>query len=189
MKNILLYIFLICLLQLFFSCSDESDINTDNTLILIKVDYLTYNFEGYYEIPIDEFNYSNDSIPLSVDYKPPGDFGSIELTYNNSISVFNGTIVWMGLGQILYPENFQNTKNLEQISTNIELPNDLNYIELNQNNVEYGYPVDSIWESINSFEIIETYIQSTPGISVLLYTPGVGIGDPNYWDYILLMTK
>ena len=121
------------MLLLINSCSDDNELNiTNNSLILIKVDYLTYNFEGYYEIPINEIDYFNDSIPLSVNYFPPGDFGSIELIYNNSISVFNGTIVWMGLGQILYPENFENSINLEQISTNIEFPNHLNHIELNQ---------------------------------------------------------
>ena len=96
------------MLLLINSCGDDNELNmSNNSLILIKVDYLTYNFEGYYEIPINEIDYSNDSIPLSVNYFPPGDFGSIELIYNNSISVFNGTIVWMGLGQILYPENFE----------------------------------------------------------------------------------
>ena len=178
------------MLLLINSCSDDNELNmTNNSLILIKVDYLTYNFEGYYEIPINEIDYFNDSIPLSVNYFPPGDFGSIELIYNNSISVFNGTIVWMGLGQILYPENFENAINLEQMSTNIEFPNDLNHIDLNQHSIEYEYPIDSIWESINSYEIIENYIQNTPNIATLLYTPGVGIGDPNYWDYILIMTK
>ena len=88
----------------------------------------------------------------------------------------------MGLGQNLYPENFQNATNLEQMLLNIDLPNDLNYIELNQHNIKYEYPIDSIQELINSYEIIENYIQNTPSIPTLLYTPGVGIGDPNFWD-------
>ena len=75
------------------------------------------------------------------------------------------------------------------MSTNIKFPNDLNHIDLNQHNIEYEYPIDSIWESINSYKIIENYIQNTPSIATLLYTPGVGIGDPNFWDYILIMTK
>ena len=154
------------------SCGDDNElIMTNNSLIIIKVDYF------------------NDSIPLSKSYFPLGDFGSVELNYNNSISVFNGTIVSMGLGQILYTENFENAINLEQMSTNIEFPNDLNHIELNQHNTEYEYEIDSNWESINSYEIIENYIQNSLNIATLFYTPGVGEGDPTFWDYILIMNK
>ena len=46
------------MLLLINSCSDDNELNmTNNSLILIKVDYLTYNFEGYYEIPINEIDY------------------------------------------------------------------------------------------------------------------------------------
>ena len=65
MKNTLFYISLISTFLLINSCSDDNESNmTNNSLILIKVDYLTYNFEGYYEIPINEIDYFNDSIPL-----------------------------------------------------------------------------------------------------------------------------
>ncbi|GIR13006.1 MAG: hypothetical protein CM15mP23_15810 [Cryomorphaceae bacterium] len=65
MKNTLFYISLISMLLLINSCSDDNELNmTNNSLILIKVDYLTYNFEGYHEIPINEIDYFNDSIPL-----------------------------------------------------------------------------------------------------------------------------
>ena len=53
MKNTLFYISLISMFLLINSCSDDNELNmTNNRLILIKVDYLTYNFESYYEIPI-----------------------------------------------------------------------------------------------------------------------------------------
>ena len=48
------------MLLLINSCGDDNELNmSNNSLILIKVDYLTYNFEGYYEIPINEIDYSN----------------------------------------------------------------------------------------------------------------------------------
>lgn len=63
MKKTLFYISLISMLLLVNSCSDDNEYNmTNDSLILIKVDYMTYNFEGYYEIPINEIDYSNDSI-------------------------------------------------------------------------------------------------------------------------------
>ena len=54
------------------------------------------------------------------------------------------------------------------MSTNI-FSLDLNHIDLNLAfNIKYEYPIDSIWESINSYEIIENYIQNTPSIATFL---------------------
>ena len=47
----------------------------------------------------------------------------------------------------------------------------------------------NIWNSINNLEVVSDYLDSNPNgkINLFLYTPGVGIGDPAYWDWYVFL--
>ena len=79
--------------------------DTTNIAILV-VDYLTYNFEGgtiqYYPLPS---SITTDSLPFEIEYLPPSDFGHIIFKLIESHdTLFYGTIVWHGRGEIKYPK-------------------------------------------------------------------------------------
>jgi len=189
MKKLLL--FSICL-ALFSACEDDYDSEETvetNTILLLKVDVMTYTFEGAKELEMASEISDSETIPLNVDYAPPGDFGSIALYYEGKELIFDGSIIWMGLGEISYPESFDPPSSFSELNSTISLP-DTNRFQLIFN--DFGYAAidySLIWNAINKLEIVDDYHESHKNIGLFLYTPSVGIGDPNDWDWFVIMNK
>ena len=77
MKKIIFILFALFV----FSCDDDSEPiiqNKANKVILLKVDFLTNQFEGGKEF---EFS-TSESFTISSTYNTPVDFGDIQLYYN-----------------------------------------------------------------------------------------------------------
>jgi hypothetical protein len=70
------------------------------------VAYETDEFEGGREVSFPPYALPpTDSLPRIVDYEPPGDFGSIAFEYvDTADTVFYGSIVWAGRGEMLVPD-------------------------------------------------------------------------------------
>ncbi len=179
---------------LFFSCSeDNTDLNPevqDSKVLLLKVDFTTEAFEGGLEIdieePVQDFN-------IISSYQPPGDFGGIQLySANSNTLLFDGTIYWSGLGAMQYPEFFNTVDNFETIENIIELPNGDLFKKVIYSEFE-TYPetmeISNIWSAVNNLAIVKSYRNSNPesSIQLFLYTPSVGIGNPEDWDWIVFM--
>ena len=47
----------------------------------------------------------------------------------------------------------------------------------------------SIWAAIDNLETVKNYRESNPEvkISLFLYTPSVGIGNPEEWDWFVIL--
>ena len=90
-------------------------IQEDNRVLILKVDYLTFSFEGGNELLFDD----TSSFNISSNYNPPGDFGDIQLYYEEFDElIFDGTIIWMGTGNRSYPETMNPAINFEIINEN-----------------------------------------------------------------------
>ena len=176
--------------MLFFNSCDNDDFKTgysEHKIILLKVDYMTQVLEGSAEFMVEENIYEEDSIPIMVNYNAPGDFGALKLYYNNELNIFDGTIIWMGLGEISVPEYFTPSNELSTINTSITFP------KLDQFNTIFyqlkdPIPYSQIWGAIDNLEVVASYINSTPEIKIFLYTPSVGVGNPYDWDWFVIMT-
>ncbi len=181
------YFFIISVIVIFLaSCSHE---NNGNRLLLLKIDYLTHDFEGGKEMEFDNTGYENDSLPITVNYQSPGDFGSIELIYNPSgEQIFKGTIVWMGCGDIIFPKSFVDPDDFDQIQNTVAPP-DTNFIQeiFNENVSDSIFA--NIWNSVSNLTLVQQYMQAGNKVGIFLYTPSVGIGDPADWDYFLIFRK
>ena len=184
-KTILL---LVISATLFISCSKSELFNssvTDNKVLLLKVDYLTNRFEGGKELT---FKRSTPTFSITTNYKSPGDFGSIELTYEElDEKLFEGTIIWMGKGQISFPTNLVDPGKFETAKTyNIVNPVGFENI-FNPNNQVYNYT--PIWLKVQHLSKVREYLSSNPNATakIFLYTPSVGLGDPADWDWIILL--
>ena len=190
MKKGILYLLLI---GIFFSC-DKNDVEkiqiVTNNVVLLKVDFLTSVFEGGKEL---EFSVSSSNFTISSTYQEPGDFGDVQLFYDElSEKLFDGTIIWMGIGARSYPETI-NLPNSFSVLTD-SLPQPENSMFENVIYSEYAYYPDTIeyidiWTSINNLEIVSNYRNSNPNgkINLFLYTPSRGIGDPADWDWYVIM--
>jgi hypothetical protein len=185
-------IYTLLLATLFFaSCSktEEDEIFnpslTANKVLLLKVDYLKNAFEGGKELT---FSQAATSFTITTEYKSPGDFGNIKLTYKElNEKLFDGSIIWMGRGEISFPKNLIEPKHFEAAANyNIVYPVGFENI-FNPNNQTFNYT--PIWLSVHHYQKVREYLTSNPQAKakIFLYTPSVGVGNPADWDWIIIL--
>lgn len=189
MKKSLFILFIF--VSLFSSCSEETVTVVDNTnepnkVLLLKVDYLTNTFQGGKETTYTE---NSNSFTISHQSVPAADFGNIKLKYNeiNQI-IFDGDIIWMGLGQIHYPQNMLAANQFDAVLTaDVVFPTtSFNHI-LPQPNLGNNY--NQVWMAVQNLVKVRQYLISNPigVVHLYLYTPSVGVGNPADWKWIILM--
>ncbi len=155
------------------------------------VDFDTYGFEGgniaYYTCP----ECTNDSIPLVVDYHPPGDFGQITFTLaSTSDTIFDATIIWMGTGQIDYPEEFITIDPFSFESTPVVKPSDIMYLDMEGNISDDPWiteKADSAWDVVDSLVITRYFSEYNYKVAIYLYPPSVGAFDPQAAKWIVFL--
>lgn len=171
----------------FGGCSHDNPNKTK--ILLLRVDYLTKTFEGGKELILETPTYIGDSLPILIDYQAPGDFGNIALSYKTvDYKIFEGSIIWMGCGEINYPA-FNTSSHFSTQATEIEMPDTsaIQYIHTEKSIVSDD--LIAIWNSVNHLKAVSEYAKSHKKIGLFLYTPSVGIGNPADWDYFLLFNK
>jgi hypothetical protein len=189
MKKLLFILFIF--VSLFSSCSEENSTSAENTtpqnkVLLLKVDYLTNTFQGGKETTYAE---NSNSFTISHQSVPAADFGNIKLKYDEINQIlFDGNIVWMGLGQINYPQNMLAANQFQIVLTDdIIFPTtSFNHI-LPQSNLSNDY--NQVWMAVQNLVKVRQYLISNPTgvVHLYLYTPSVGVGNPADWKWIVLM--
>lgn len=182
-------IILLSLITLLFSCnSDITDKTLTTEVLMLKVDYTTHAFEGG-----TEFNFLKmaDNFTIINEYVEPSDFGSIKLIYKElNETLFDGTIHWMGLGKMTFPERLKPAKDFELVGTkDIVYPKNGFENVFNPNNQKYEY--DKVWLSVQRLAKVREYLYANPDqkVKLFLYTPSIGVGDPLDWDWIVYLKK
>ena len=185
-----LFIFFI-FVSLFSSCSEENapaenNTNEPNKVLLLKVDYLTNTFQGGKETTYTE---NSNTFTISHQSVPAADFGNIKLKYNEINQIlFDGDIIWMGLGQIHYPQNMLAANQFGAVLTaDVVFPTTNFNPILSQPNLGNNY--NQVWMAVQNLVKVRQYLISNPtGVVYLyLYTPSVGVGNPADWKWIILM--
>ncbi len=184
-----------CLLALLVAgCTDANNtaetlpIDTANNVLLLKVDYETTTFEGGTELTFE----SDAPLTITHNYQAPGDFGGIQLYHENlEAMLFDGSIIWMGVGERTYPETLLPATSFATGSA-MTMPAETNfepvlYTEGLETILTTEYA--AIWEAIANVTIVNTYRTANPDASiyVFLYTPSVGVGDSADWDWYVYM--
>lgn len=190
MKKITLSLFTIPLILLIIILSFSSCKNIDESgvskVLVLKVDYLTNKFEGGTELT---FTKSSPNFNIQPIYISPGDFGNISMIYQDiNELLFDGSIVWMGKGYIKYPRNFIPANRFEIVLTSdYVIPKNGFENVFNPNNTNYDY--SPIWSSVQSLVKVREYLRSNPNSTakLFLYTPSVGAGNPEDWDWIIFL--
>ncbi len=183
-------VFIISAIFLFSSCTPDDGATKQTSVLLLKLDYQTYKFEGGTEQRISSLLPATDTIPLKVDYKAPGDFGSIALHYKPGDELlFKGTIIWMGEGAISHPAAFL-PANLFPGAPDVEpFPGNTQFQSINTTQGIIQADLSKLWNAVSDLRIVSEYRESGKKIGVMLYTPGVGVGDPAKWDWLVVMVK
>lgn len=190
MKKIIL---LLGLALSFMACSDDSGDNLQNAMenkvLMLKVDFLTNAFEGGKEFVFPDA----DTFTISTIYNSPGDFGDITLKYEEvNSTIFSGGIVWMGLGEMTYPEALSTVNDFPSLQEEVPMPiqEDFEYVEYS----EYPYypetiDYDAIWDAVDNLQVVKQYRLANPDakVNLFLYTPSVGVGNPEEWDWFVIL--
>jgi hypothetical protein len=78
---------------------------------------------------------------------------------------FDGTIIWLGTGEISYPEEINSPENFATIDESLEFPESNLFETVIYDEFAY-YPENidysSIWNSIRNLEIVKNYRNSNP---------------------------
>lgn len=124
---------------------------------------------------------------------PPGDFGSIALLYAEAGQpIFEGTIHWMGLGQMHYPQSLNPVLSFAVLPDHLPMPADEAFQVLYYDDNAYypdPVPLSAIWDAVSNLQTVAQYRNSNPlaHIRVFLYMPSVGVGNPADWDYFVIL--
>lgn len=167
----------------------ESDLRKD--ILISKVDYVTFQYKGFYALNVSGKTNDRELIPVIADYQAPGDFGFIRLYYQSTENLLlDGTIVWNGCGKLAFPERFRAGLPVQE---RILYPGMERFARLGENG-KYIETIDEgemqhIWQSVSYQKEFQHYFgNSTKKIAVYLYAPSVGMFDP-YSAYYLVITE
>ena len=190
MKKIAVW-FLILILA---SCSDDADDNAiqnpNRELSILKVDFLTHTFEGGNSFEFNNIAMTN-TLPIEEIYVAPGDFGSYTLKFTPTNEViFDGPIAWMGGSYDLpldyNPSDYETTTfnptiNLDEIEYFLPTAD----ILAGEGYTNFDYT--SVWNSIKNLQVTNDCLNNNGKIGFVLYTPGLGLFQPEnaYWLVIL----
>ena len=164
-------------------------IETVNTILLLKIDYLTYKFEGGAEKLISGGLANTDSIPIEIVYKSPSDLGRISLFYKPTNDLlFDGIMLWAssGVKGLIVPAKFNVPETYFKTIIEPALPDDSRFQKIFPD-TDFNY--SKLWKSISNLCIVTEYLQCNKKIGLLLYMPSVGVGDPHDWDWFVIMSK
>lgn len=160
-----------------------------NKVLLLKVDFLTHTFEGGKELVFKNV----PGFTIMTEYQPPIDFGGISIIYGElDQPVFTGTIHWMGLGQMQYPDHLESAASFQTTNNPFPMPDAALFEPVAYDQFAYypePVPYAEIWDAIENLQIVAQYRSSNPNakVSLFLYTPSVGMGNPADWDYFVIL--
>lgn len=173
--------------------SDEI-VGSDRDILLMKVDYLTCNYLGYTTFNIRD-KISGDTIPFVSVYRAPGDFGYQKLYYRTADSanmLFHGDIIWMGCGMMRYPQPSSFVMGPSNL-LNLPYPGQSGIAHYNgtrHTTVTDETDLRNIWSTISvQSEFQYFYSRTAKKVSVYLYTPSVGVGNPADWYYLVFVEQ
>jgi len=168
------------------SCEDQSQFN--NKVLMLMVDYTTNTFKGGKELG---FAGNLETFTITREYKAPSDFGYLKLFYEEvNELLFSGTIIWMGLGKMEFPKVLLSANQFQRVDIHNYIPpkNGFENI-LDLTNQPFDYEL--VWVAVQSLAKTREYLHSNPEqvVKLFLYTPSVGVGNPEDWYWIIYLKK
>ena len=170
------------------SCEPEEPQPQNSTVLMLTVDFTTNTFLGGKELA---FSQSSNTFTITNEFVDPCDFGHIKLFYSEiNELLFFGTIHWMGCGEMIFPQNLLTANQFQAVLTE-------DYV-IPKNGFEDIFPLfettsdyELIWGSVQSLVKAREYLSSNPEqiVKMFLYTPSVGVGNPEEWYWVIFLTK
>lgn len=158
-----------------------------NKVVLLKVNFVDYYFEGAQTLTVSSPFVFNNSLPITTEFMPPIDFGHIKMFYQtNNDSIFNGVMIAIGTGAIQFP-NFLPPSHFISLKDSIEVPDTSRFQGLFNLQDTYPYEYAKVWDAIDKLQITNQYIGSPKKIGLCLYAPSVWPAVHQEWSWIVVM--
>jgi hypothetical protein len=172
----------------------DKDVETDfetrapNQVLMLTVDYTTNTFEGG---TVLGFSKQTKNFTITNKYVQPGDFGSVELTYGElGEKLFFGTIHWMGTGKMTFPEKLASPDKFTFVLTE-DYIKPINGFEdiFNPNDLALNY--EKAWGAVQGLVKTREFLTANPHqkVKMFLYTPSVGVGNPEDWFWVIYLKR
>ena len=186
MKKIL-YFLLFMPLIILTGCNDDEDNNSKNKVLMLKVDYQTYEFEGGIEYTFDQ---KTDSFTINFDYIYYTDPELITLSYSElNETLFSGTVIWNGEGEVITPLTINPPDFFETVSGNDTVYPSRGFTQVYHTFYHENIDYSKAWMSIQKLEKVRQFLRSNPNqhVKIFVYSPsGAGNSNVNSDYYIFL---
>lgn len=144
-------------------------------LAVLVVNRASLRFEGGARFVFDDCGPCDDmGLPLSVVYESPADFGSIAFVHSvYGDTVFAGTIIWDGVGQLTHP-TLDPPRTFRRCTLPPDLPAELELFEFNGNRTESPWWYDDVvfaWTRIARLEMAQDLLGPGSRVGVYRYNP------------------
>ena len=118
-------------------------------MVLLKVNFVDYTFEGAQTINLSSPFLLQDSLPIDVDFKLPTDFGYLKLIHQpNNDTLFQGVMIAIGTGGVIRP-TFLAPTNFPNAVDSIAMLDSTRFQGLfNLQNI-YPYEYAQVWNAID----------------------------------------
>jgi len=186
MRRVVIILSLVTLFTV--SCEKDEQDSYVSSVLMLAVDYTTNTFLGGKELGFSE---KSETFTISYEYAPPGDFGHIKLFFEEiNEMLFYGTIHWMGLGRMEFPQNLLNANQFKTVMTD-DLVGPKNGFEQLFPQSEISDDYELVWGKVQHLVKAREYLRSNPEqvVKVFLYTPSVGAGNPEDWYWVIFLTQ
>lgn len=173
-----------------FTESDLQEADLHKTILISKVDYLTFRPRGFYAMNVQNPVSSGNEIPFVAQFQAPADFGWFKLFYQTTDNLLAyGSIVWMGCGHLEFPETFRAG---QKLNSGLPYPGQSKIAFINDEgqyctvSAAQEVGLQRIWQTLSKQEEFQHYYNNThKKVAVYLYTPSMGLGDPADWYYLV----
>ena len=179
----------ILVLALQINCLSQTD--SVIHIATMVVNYRNYKFEGCHNSKYTCPGCRMDSLPFFIEYQSPGDFGSILFKLKQSSdTLFSGTIMWMGTGQIIYPKKFNTKYPFNYVNKTPKKSSDIVYLDMNGTVTKdslFIQKADSALNAIKSLSIMKNISDKKYKTAIYFYPPRVGKTDPYVAKWIIFL--
>lgn len=132
----------------------------------------------------------DDTLPVTIRYNPPGDFGDITFEYSaTGDTLFHGTIIWMGTGGMEYPREFIPADEFESLPDTPPAPLSIEYFNIAPAFEEETFKQQATlaWNRVRNLDIVNEFAQGEYRVGIYLYAPAVGLFNPEAAKWIIFL--
>ena len=173
----------------------------DKDILIAKVDYVTFEYEGFYSMNVTNKLNEGNEIPFLMDYVETDTYGHVKIYYRDESNLLMyGDKILMGTGELHFPDTFVKGGNIDTYVPEYTMKHRLEYpgndrISYIDNNGIYTTDINPdfhepdlryIWQTLSECEEFMSFFErTTKKVAVYPYTNGYFYD----WSYFVFVER